>query len=167
MRWSKSQKRENDERIACSFLVGIWRDYLDLNCDALVLIGNYIDGLVSQSRGNESIEEVSFYLYGRPCDLGDDFWDKIGQVVGNLRALKRLKISTRPLDNDDDEVIFNSEILACIMSHVRQNVTVDVTRVSAWDAEESRLFARAIHGSWTSHRDAFRVYTRLLLPRIG
>ncbi len=50
----------------------------------------------------------------------------------------------------DDEVVVpipDSEIIARILSHVRQKITLEVTsHDSVWHAEESRSFARAIHG---------------------
>jgi hypothetical protein len=78
MERSESQKRENDEKIARGDLFG-GITILHLEGSSLALIRNHaIDYFVSQSRGNESIEEVYFDLYGLPDDNGDDVWDKIG-----------------------------------------------------------------------------------------
>jgi hypothetical protein len=79
--------------------------------------------------------------------------DKVGQSIGNLQALKRLRIANHNYREDDEDLpILDWEILARILSHVRQNIVlvVNITKALAWDAEESRLFARAIHGHPTT-----------------
>jgi hypothetical protein len=111
----------------------------------------HIDCFVSQSRGNESIEEVTIPLFSND---GEDhaFWDKVGQAIGNLQALKTLRISTFCDDEDDDEYTdpptHDWEILERILSHIRQKVSVDFEDNNPrhpLDAEESRSFARVIH----------------------
>jgi hypothetical protein len=139
---------ERSKEIANEILFGE-RTVLHLDGDSLDSIRSHIDWFVSHSRGNESITGVCLYLYGRPHYHQDGAWDKIGQVVGNLQALKRIHILTRvhyDVNDEHDEVIPNSEILACILSHVRQKITLDVTDITVWDAEEFRLFVQAIHG---------------------
>jgi hypothetical protein len=86
---------------------------------------------------------------------------KVGQAIGNLQALKVLFICTYDrLDDDDDSDDDDSDdddddvesptpdwkILARILSQVRQRITLDVTKVQAWDAEESQSLARLIRG---------------------
>jgi hypothetical protein len=115
-----------------------------LDDDTVPWILNHIDCFVSQSQGNESVENVRFFpyaVYGRD----DGGWDKVGQAIGNLKALKRLSIAS--LDyGEDGEAIVDWKIVACILRHVRQRITIDTTEVLAWAAEESGLFVRAIHG---------------------
>jgi hypothetical protein len=85
---------------------------------------------------------VEFYGYsGNVQD--DEVWDKVGQAIGNLQALESLHIVP-----NHGEVLPPSdwEILARILSHVRQKIEVNISDVLAWNVEESRLFARAIHG---------------------
>jgi hypothetical protein len=57
-----------------------------------------------------------------------EVWDKVGEAVGNLLSLERLRISTHDRtygddddDDDDDEVVPNPgwERLARILSHMR------------------------------------------------
>jgi hypothetical protein len=133
---------------------------LHLNEESFPWILNHIDDFVSQSRGNEITHDL--YLY--PCTFNghdDEFWDKVGQAVGNLQALKKLYIYA-PLslyyhivgddDDDDDLPTPDWDILARIMSHVRQKIVVNISYVHTWDVEESRLFARAIHGHPTITR---------------
>jgi hypothetical protein len=110
----------------------------------------HIDCFVSQSRGNESIGVVHIDLYS---NAGEEFWDKVGQAIGNLQALKTLRISTHGYNEDDDDYEDlpspDWEILARILSHIRQKVKVDLETDDDeywWDAEESRSFARVIHG---------------------
>jgi hypothetical protein len=116
--------------------------YLDEN--SISLISNHIDCFVSQSRGNESIEEVIFY----PRTFNghdDDLWNKLGQAVGNLQSLKRLRIQAP--DYDDEVVqIPDWEILASILKYVRRRITVDFDDVVSWSAEKFKMFARVIHG---------------------
>jgi hypothetical protein len=135
---------------------------LSLDEDAHGWISDHIDYFVSQSRGNETVKEVTLipYLYAS-TKIPDGFWDKFGQAVGNLQALERLIYAT-PEDfyrtaaiaaaaNDDEVVLIpDSEIVASILSHVRQQITLELEVASpgnsVWHAEEARSFARAIHG---------------------
>jgi hypothetical protein len=66
-----------------------------------------------------------------------------GQAVGNLQALKRLHMSTHDYHEDDEVVpIIDWEILACILSHVRQKVRVYFDPHALWAVEEVQAFAR-------------------------
>jgi hypothetical protein len=113
----------------------------------------HIDCFVSQSRRNVTIEEVHIYPYSND---GEDhaFMDKVGQAIGNLRALKTLRIclfsySEGDYYDEEDPPSPNWDILAHILSHIRQKVKVDLDDDNdhhLWDAEESQSFARAIHG---------------------
>jgi hypothetical protein len=123
-------------------------DVLDLDGDTTSWILNHIDSFVSQCRVNESIEEVELYPYS-VYGHDDDTWDKIGQGIGNLKGLKTLNIA--PLkydyaDEDEDLPILDCEILARILSHVRQSIAIYITDDRVWGTEESRLFARVIRG---------------------
>jgi hypothetical protein len=132
----------------------------------LVSDSDHIDCFVSQSRDNERVRKVflnPFAFYGQD----DGFWDKVGQAIGNLQALERLFICNHH-DNhytrDDEEVvpIPHWEILARILSHVRQKITVILHNVhlSVWHAEEIRSFARAIRG----HPTITRFYSGNMSP---
>jgi hypothetical protein len=132
------QNRSDDEECA-RYLSGA---HLDLVETSIPWILNHIDCFVSQCRGNESVENVILFPY--PV-IGQDYeaWGKLGGVIGNLQALDRLRISTHNYldesdysDEDDDEgappvPILDWEILARILRHVRQKITIDITDVQA------------------------------------
>jgi hypothetical protein len=133
--------------------------FLDASClnfdeDSHSWISKHIDCFVRQSRGNSNVKEVNLCLYTFKGH-DDGFWDKVGQAVGNLEALERLTYWTpdyeyHATDDDyDDEVvpIPDSEIIARILSYVRQTIRLEINyHDSMWHVEESRSFARAIHG---------------------
>jgi hypothetical protein len=118
-------------------------------------ISNHIDCFDSQARLNESIKEVIVYPYSVDGQ-DDEVWDKIGQAIGNLQALKRLNLDYnseyRDRNHDEDSPAVDWEIVARILSQMRQKIAVNITDVLAWDVEESRLFTRAIHGHPTITR---------------
>jgi hypothetical protein len=123
--------------------------YLDLDEGTIPLILNHIDCFVSECRGNENIIVVELdphAFYGRD----DEVWDKVGQAVGELQALERLSISNPMVydDDGDDQVvpIPDWEILASILRHIRQKVTVDISEYHGWATEEVQPFARVIRG---------------------
>jgi hypothetical protein len=75
-----------------------------LDEDSLSRIVNHINGFVSQSRGNESVEDLC--LRPHACNGHDDaVWEIIGQAIDNLHALERLNICNYKdhYDNDDDD----------------------------------------------------------------
>jgi hypothetical protein len=100
---------------------------------------DHIDCFDRQARLNESIQEVYFDGYAGD-DQDDEDWDKVGQAIGNLQALKKIWIC---LSREDDDQF---EVLACIFRHVRQKIEVTIEGIDNWGAEECRLFTRAIHG---------------------
>jgi hypothetical protein len=147
----KLQNSRGDEESTRYFLS---EDVLDLDDDTTSWILNHIDSFVSQCRVNESIEEVWLYPYS-VYGHDDDVWDKVGQGIGNLKALKSLRIASYnygEVQDDEDSPILDCEILVGILSqvgilsHVRQSIAIDITDFRMWDTEESRLFARAIRG---------------------
>jgi hypothetical protein len=130
---------------------------LHLDYHSISMILNHIDYFVSQSRGNKIVKQVSFYPYSMHdddddvYDHDDDVWDKFGQAIGNLQALGRLHIATPDYHDEDEELpIPDWYILACILSHVRQKITLSVNphqvHVPVWCAEDYRSFAQAIRG---------------------
>jgi hypothetical protein len=128
---------------------------LNLVENSMPWILSHIDCFVGQSQGNVSINEVFLYPYPAFDDHDDGVWDKFGQAVGNLQALDTLHMIYTPnygRNRDDDDAdadvvpVPNWEILARILSHVRQKITLINLSVAARSAEESRSFARAIHG---------------------
>jgi hypothetical protein len=119
-----------------------------LDAHLLDLILNDIDCFVSQSRGNETIEILALYP-GAFNGNDDNFWDKLGQAIDNLQALGILRIYLVGDDHDDDLIVVPThcwEILARILSHVRQEVRVQLDDSKTWAVEEVQALARAIHG---------------------
>jgi hypothetical protein len=88
-------------------------------------------------------------VFGRSGDGPDDkVWDKVGQAIGNLQALTKLRIYALHEDHEDRHFPSTSdwEILTRILSQVRQKIEVEIAGIFAWCVEQSRGFARAIHG---------------------
>jgi hypothetical protein len=119
----------------------------------------HVDCFVGHSRGNKRVKHVYLYPYYNYTfhGEGDDFWDKVGQTIGNLRALKWLHISTHNYHDADELVpIPDWEILARILSHVRQKIAVTLitheVHGPARNVEIIRSFARAIRGHPTITR---------------
>jgi hypothetical protein len=121
----ESQKRRNGEEYARNQLLGRRRLYLNEFTISLTL--DHIDCFVSQSQGNESVEEVYLYPYVTSNGHDDDGWDKLGQAIGNFQALKMLSISGS---------IPDFEILVRILKYVRRKITLDLTF-----APSSRVFS--------------------------
>jgi hypothetical protein len=120
--------------------------YLNLDGDSLPWLLNHINAFDEEARINENIEIVNFWGYlGEEQD--DEVWDKLGQAIGNLQALKSISILT-PNNHKENEDLPNSdwEKLVRILSQVRQKTEVKIVGDRSWNAEESRLVAQAIHG---------------------
>jgi hypothetical protein len=119
---------------------------LELDDHTVPWILNHIDCFDRQARLNKIVKTVRFYGYSGDCQ-DNEVWEKVGQAIGNLQRLFRFDICTT---NDDDEVLPISywEILARILSQVRQKIKVDVSDINIdyWDAEQFRLLAQAIRG---------------------
>jgi hypothetical protein len=130
---------------------------ITLDEESMPWILNHMKCFVRQSRRDKRVKEVYFYPYS-VGNQDDEVWDKVGEAIGNLQALERLGISTLNLninyhDNDDDDdgkdqVVpkLDWKMLARILSHVRQNVHVELHDSDRWDAEEVQALARAIRG---------------------
>jgi hypothetical protein len=75
--------------------------------DSIPGIFYHIDCFVSQSRGNANVRNLNLRPDASFNGQGDDVWDKVGQIVGNLQSLETLHISTFDRtygDHDDDQV---------------------------------------------------------------
>jgi hypothetical protein len=125
--------------------------HLILDEHSIPIILNRIDCFVSKCERSDRVTQVSLdpvSLFGQ----GLEFWDKVGQAIGNLQALKKICIGNRNCryhveDEDFNLPIPDWEILARLLTFVRQRITLAVCpHVSAWRAEDIRSFARAIHG---------------------
>jgi hypothetical protein len=104
-----------------------------------------IDSFVAMSRENTSVTIVKLYPFD--SDAGDyEFWDKVGQIVGNLMKLKTLCISFRPYIESDD-ALPDWETLSRILPYLRRKVEL-LSSIENYDvdADEIQGFARVIHG---------------------
>jgi hypothetical protein len=141
------QSRQDDEAYARAHILG--RQDICLDEDSIPWILSHIDCFVSQSRGNQSIKRVHLCLLASFGGYYNDEWDKIGQAIGNLQALERLRITTCHCNHDEDSPTLDWEILARILSHVRQRIEITLaisTHIPAWRAGDIRSFAGAIRG---------------------
>jgi hypothetical protein len=132
------QEIGDPEEYSFDQLLGDQELYLDE--DIIPLLVNHVDCFVSQSRGNDSIQDL--FMHPPYNGHDDDVWEKLGQAVGNLQTLQTLLISTRAYQGP----IPGWDILAHILKYVRQRIKLYTNDVLAWDAEASRSFARVIHG---------------------
>jgi hypothetical protein len=137
----QSESRQKDEEYRDQYF-----SYAFLSLDSTSWISRHIDCFVSQSRGNRSVKEVCFYPY---IFTGHDneFWDKVGQAIGNLQELKTIYIScARKNDDGTDVSIPDWGELARILSHVRQKIRITLTGLDPWAVGEMQALAMAIRG---------------------
>lgn len=105
---------------------------------------NHIDCFVSEGRGTESVAEVKSLLTPFAFNVHDnEVWDNSGQAIGHLQAHGKLHIMYTPCD-DFEKLISDSEIRACILTHVRQKITLLT--------DTPNVPARAIRGHSTNTR---------------
>jgi hypothetical protein len=111
------------------------------------LIFDNIDTFVALSRDNNGVEAVELYPFD--SDVGNyEFWDKVGQTVGNFMELQMIDIFLRRSEYGDEAPSPDWEILARILRHLRRKVEICLA-MEDYDveAEEIQGFARAIHGN--------------------
>jgi hypothetical protein len=112
----------------------------------------FMDESVSMSRGNSSIESLTLYAYSLSeiydkrhiLGLDEGVWERLGEVIGNLEALKTISILCD--DGPENGATPNWERLACIIRHIRQSVIVDIDGFCQWGSVETLPFVQAIHG---------------------
>jgi hypothetical protein len=74
-------------------------DYLQIAEERSFIFEN-IDSFVALSRENTTVTELGLY----PFDSAPgSYWDKVGQMVGNLMELKTITIDFLPSTDDDDD----------------------------------------------------------------
>jgi hypothetical protein len=129
------------------------RDELSVIClniteECSLMFDFNIDSFLAPSRGNTSVTTVGVY----PVDSAqgnDDFWDKVGQIVGNLMELRMIVIHFLPYHNNggDEDRIPAWEILTRILPYLRRKISLFFPEED-FDAgvEEIQGLARAIHG---------------------
>jgi hypothetical protein len=119
------------------------------NYEVLNKVGQAIGNL--QALKTLCIASENYHVVGYSSDEEDDEGDSSDEEddEGDLSGEEDDEGDSSGEDND--EVVppaptLDFEILARILSHVRQGITIDITNALAWDAEESRSFVRAIYG---------------------
>jgi hypothetical protein len=132
------------------------KHYLNITKENVFMFDN-IDSFVALSRDNTSVKDVMLYPFDD--DAGDyDFWDKAGQIVGNLMELQAVNIFFLPYkkydddyDAEDDDSVDVSmpdlEILNRILLYLRRKIMLS-SETEDYDTkvEEIEGLARAIHG---------------------
>jgi hypothetical protein len=109
-----------------------------------------IDSFVALSREDTSV--VSLDLFPFDSDARNyEFWDKVGQMVGNLMELQTITINFLPYtesDDDDDGGNFSSDwqILTRILRYLRRKVELCSIHDCEPEGEEIEGLARAMHG---------------------
>jgi hypothetical protein len=140
----RNRPENENEAYARSLLQ--WNSLL-LDENSIPWILDHIDCFVSQSRGSESRVRQVFLFPHAFHGHDDDIWDKVGQGIGNLQTLGCLIISNHKYRDDNDEVPIPSwDILARILSHVRQKVKLVLSKSDLRAVEEVQALARAIRG---------------------
>jgi hypothetical protein len=106
-----------------------------------------IDSFVALSREDTSVGELELYPFDIDAE-NYEFWDKVGQMVGNLTELIALTIH---FDSDRygnwENCSPDWEILSRILRYLRRTVTLWSTGDDYYaEAEEVQGLARVIHG---------------------
>jgi hypothetical protein len=113
------------------------------------------DAFVDLSRNNLSVQKVVLFPVIDPA--GDNAgthrcstWDKIAEGIGNLEALREIKIVDFSY-GQEDLLAPDWEILACILRRLRRGIHLyihvyDVPGLLLWNTEALSVFAGVIHG---------------------
>jgi hypothetical protein len=127
---------------------------LDITKENAFMFDN-VDSFVALSRENTTVKAVHLFPFDSDAE-NYEYWDKVGQIVGNLMELKTLQIHFLPYYASDDEyddeetvvhVIHDWEILTRILPYVRHKISL-YSPTEDYDAEVEEIqgLARAIHG---------------------
>jgi hypothetical protein len=116
------------------------------------LMFDNIDSFVALSRENTSVKQVMLYPFdSNPGNY--EFWDKVGQIVGNLMDLQMIRIHFLPStddDNDDEDEAHmpDWETLNRILPHLQRKIELLFYTGDINDEEVEKIqgLARAIHG---------------------
>jgi hypothetical protein len=108
-----------------------------------------IDSFVALSRDNTSVEILELFPFD--SDAGNyEVWDKLGQMVGNLKELETINFHFLPdTESNDDGGEAPSpdwETLTRILRHLRRKVALCSIEDYDAEGEEIQGLARAIHG---------------------
>jgi hypothetical protein len=115
------------------------RDHLHLEMSHdYAMVFAEIDSFVALSQGNTSIKSVELRPYN--VDPGNyELWEKVVQGIGNLKSLDSLWIYLIDSLGEPDW-----EILARILPHIQNKITLRIDSGPIQGIEEMRAFARAI-----------------------
>jgi hypothetical protein len=102
------------------------RSYLEITEEESFMFDN-IDSFVALSRENTIITDVVLYPFDSLAG-NDEFWDKVGRMVGNLMELKVIGIHFLPYsvndNNDGDEApIPGWERLTRILTYLQRKIS--------------------------------------------
>jgi hypothetical protein len=121
--------------------------FIDITMEESLIFDN-IDSFVALSRDNNSVEAVKLYPFCE-SDAGNyEFWDKVGQIVGNFMELQVIDIYLLHYEYGDEGPSPDWEILTRILPYLRRKIKLCLATDEDYDieAEEIQGFARAIHG---------------------
>jgi hypothetical protein len=126
------------------------RDILYLGKNGSFMFDN-IDSFVALSRDNTRVTEVVLYPYEYDDEAGNyEFWDKVGEIMGNLMELNVIMIHFLPYnDFFGDGVTIRRpdwEIITRILPFVWREVALNQYAYFDVEVEDIQGLARAIHG---------------------
>jgi hypothetical protein len=141
-------KMEDDEQLIRNELS---RDYLHITEEESYMFDN-IYSFLALSRDNDRVTMVALY----PFDNSDlwiyEFWDKMGQIVGNLTELQMIRIYFHPYNVNDNDGGDRARIPAWgkmtrILTYLRRKLSLFIP-AEDYDAEVEDIqgLARVIHG---------------------
>jgi hypothetical protein len=109
-----------------------------------------IDSFVAMSRENTSVEEVELYPFDG--DAGNyEFWDRVGQIVGNFKELRKININVCPINESTwttpPVALIGRYSLTRILQSLRPKVMLctDEDEYGEDYGEEIQDLARVIH----------------------
>jgi hypothetical protein len=134
-----------EEQMIRDELSGDYR-YIQISRRPSLMVKN-IDSFLALSREKTSVEVVALFPFD--SDAGNyKFWDKVGQIVGNLTELKEIHIHFFLCDDDDgDEARMPDwETLTRIFPYLRHKVSLCLfPEIYDVEVEHIQGLARAIH----------------------
>jgi hypothetical protein len=123
------------------------RGCLEISTDSLMF--DNIDSFLALSRDNTSVEAVELYPFdSAPGNY--EFWDKAGQIVGNLIELRQIIIDFLPCTDDDGDAarMPDWETLTRTLPYVQHKVALrSISEDYDAEVEDIQGLARVIRGN--------------------